>query len=165
MDFRPNIDAVLWFAREVLPSIREERPQVRFWIVGKDPHPRLAPLQQDPGVVVTGFVDDIRPYIGSAALYVIPLRIGGGTRLKVLEAMAMGKAIVSTTVGCEGFDLEQGQHLAIADEAETFARTVVELLDHAERRGELGQTARQYAAAHYDWQMIVPLLEKVYEQS
>jgi glycosyltransferase involved in cell wall biosynthesis len=162
MDFRPNVDAVLWFAQEVLPLIRRERPDVRFWVVGKDPHPRLAPLQQDPGVKVTGYVDDVRPYIASAAIYVIPLRIGGGTRLKVLEAMAMGKAIVSTAVGCEGFDLVPGRELATADDADGFAQAVLELLDDPSRRDELGRTASEYAATRYDWHMIVPLLEEVY---
>jgi len=163
MDFRPNVDAVLWFAQAVLPLIRQESPQTRFWIVGKDPHPRLAPLVADLGIVITGWVEDVRPYIAGAALYVIPLRIGGGTRLKVLEAMAMGKAIVSTTLGCEGFDLTPGQELAIADTPDEFAATVLALLRDAKGRERMGRAAHQYAGSRYDWPMIVPLLERVYE--
>jgi glycosyltransferase involved in cell wall biosynthesis len=163
MDFRPNVDAVLWFAETVLPQIRRESPDTRFWIVGKDPHPRLAPLAADPGIVVTGWVEDVRPYIAAAALYVIPLRIGGGTRLKVLEAMGMGQAIVSTTLGCEGFDLTPDQELSIADTPDQFAAAVLALLRDPERRARMGRTARQYASSRYDWRMIVPLLEQVYE--
>ena len=163
MDFRPNVDAVLWFAQSVLPLIRRESPETRFWAVGKSPHARLAPLAQDPGVVLTGWVEDVRPYIAGASLYVIPLRIGGGTRLKVLEAMGMGKAIVSTALGCEGFDLVPGQELVVADEPAEFAAAVLDLLRNAERRERLGRAARRFAGSRYDWRMIVPRLEKVYE--
>jgi glycosyltransferase involved in cell wall biosynthesis len=163
MDFRPNVDAVLWFAQEVLPLIRRESPETRFWVVGKDPHPRLAVLAGDPGIRLTGWVDDVRPYIAAAAVYLVPLRIGGGTRLKVLEAMAMGKAIVSTTLGCEGFDLVPGQELAIADTPAAFASTVLTLLRDPEHRARLGDAARRFAGARYDWRSIVPLLERVYK--
>jgi glycosyltransferase involved in cell wall biosynthesis len=161
MDFRPNVDAVLWFAQNVLPLIRKEIPDARFWVVGKDPHPRLAPLKKDPAVVLTGWVEDVRPYIAGAAVYVIPLRIGGGTRLKVLEAMGMGKAVVSTSLGCEGFDLVAGQDLILADEPEEFGSSVVALLRDAGRREDLGRAARGFAA-QYDWRAIVPLMEEVY---
>jgi glycosyltransferase involved in cell wall biosynthesis len=164
MDFRPNVDAVSWFAGEVLPSIRREIPEVRLWVVGKDPHPRLAPLIEDPAVVVTGWVEDVRPYIAAAAVYVIPLRIGGGTRLKVLEAMAMGKAIVSTTLGCEGFDLAPGTELVIADAPTQVAAAVLALLRDPQRRKRLGQAARRFAASKYDWRIILPRLERAYER-
>jgi sugar transferase (PEP-CTERM/EpsH1 system associated) len=163
MDFRPNVDAVLWFAQEVLPLVRREAPDVRFWVVGKDPHPRLAPLSGDPAIVVTGCVDDVRPYIAGAAVYAVPLRIGGGTRLKVLEAMAMGKAIVSTALGCEGFDLVPDQELVVADEPAQFAAAVLGLLRDPERRERLGRAARRFAGSRYDWRIIVPRLERIYE--
>jgi glycosyltransferase involved in cell wall biosynthesis len=163
MDFRPNVDAVLWFAREVLPLVHREAPQVRFWVVGKDPHPRLAPLDKDPAVELTGWVEDPRPYIAGAPVYVIPLRIGGGTRLKVLEAMAMGKAIVSTTLGCEGFELVPGQDLMLADRPDDFAGAVLALLRDPERRARLGRAARRFAGSRYDWHIIMPKLERVYE--
>ena len=162
MDFRPNVDAVLWFAGEVLPRIRRESPQTRFWAVGKDPHPRLAPLAEDPAVVLTGRVDDVRPYIAGAGVYVVPLRIGGGTRLKVLEAMAMGKAIVSTSLGCEGFDLVPGQELLTADSPAEFAAAVLALLRDPARRERMGRAARRFAGSRYDWRIIVPRLERSY---
>jgi len=163
MDFRPNVDAVLWFAQEVLPLICREAPKVRFWVVGQNPHPRLAPLAQDPAVVLTGWVEDVRPYVARAAVYVIPLRIGGGTRLKVLEAMAMGKAIVSTALGCEGFNLVPGQELVVADTPAEFAAAVLSLLRNPDRRERLGHAAHRLAGSRYDWHIIVPYLEQVYE--
>ena len=111
--------------------------------------------------MLTGWVEDVRPYIAGAAVYVIPLRIGGGTRLKVLEAMAMGKAIVSTSLGCEGFDLVAGRDLILADEPEQFASSVMSLLRDAARREDLGRAARRFAV-RYDWRAIVPLMEEVY---
>lgn len=162
MDFRPNVDAVLWFAAEVLPLIRRQAPETRFWIVGQNPHARLAPLADEPGVQVTGWVEDQRPYIAAAGVYVIPLRIGGGTRLKVLEAMAMSKAIVSTALGCEGFDLVAGQELIVADEPAAFADAVLALLGDPARRERLGRAARRFAGSRYDWSTIVPKLERVY---
>ena len=162
MDFRPNVDAVLWFAAEVLPLIRRQAPETRFWIVGQNPHARLAPLADEPGVQVTGWVEDQRPYIAAAGVYVIPLRIGGGTRLKVLEAMAMSKAIVSTALGCEGFDLVAGQELIVADKPVAFADAVLALLGDPARRERLGRAARRFAGSRYDWSTIVPKLERVY---
>ena len=163
MDFRPNVDAVLWFVQEVLPLLRLSNPDLRFWVVGQNPHPRLASLADHPGVVVTGRVEDVRPYIAAAGVYVVPLRIGGGTRLKVLEAMAMGKAIVSTRLGCEGFDLVPDQELAIADTPAEFASAVLALLGDPDRRERIGRAARRFAGSRYDWSVIVPRLEKVYE--
>lgn len=165
MDFRPNIDAVLWFCREVLPLLRAEIPTIHFYIVGQKPHRRILPLADNPAVTITGYVDDIRPYIARASLYVVPLRIGGGTRLKVMEAMAMGKAIVSTTLGCEGFEVTDGRELVMADTAADFARRVIELLSDAGARESLGREARRLVKERYDWQAIVPRLDKVYDDT
>ena len=163
MDFRPNVDAVQWFAQGILPLVRREAPETRFWVVGKDPHPRLAPMAEDPAIVITGWVEDVRPYIAGAGVYVIPLRMGGGTRLKVLEAMAMGKAIVSTTVGSEGFDVVSDRELVMADTPSEFAAAVLALLRDPERRQRLGQVAQDFAGSGYDWPIVVPMLERVYE--
>jgi glycosyltransferase involved in cell wall biosynthesis len=164
MDFRPNVDAVVWFCQEVLPLVQREVPDVRFYVVGQSPHRRVLRLADDPAVTVTGHVDDVRPYIASACVYVIPLRIGGGTRLKVLEAMAMGKPIVSTSLGCEGFDgLVPGRELLVGDTPAEFAQRVIELLDDAPQRERLGRAARRFVEEHYDWRLIVPRLERIYE--
>jgi glycosyltransferase involved in cell wall biosynthesis len=165
MDFRPNVDAVLWFCQEVLPLVQRRMPDVRFYIVGQSPHRRVLRLANDPAVTITGYVDDVRPYIAGACVYVIPLRMGGGTRLKVLEAMAMGKPIVSTSLGCEGFEgLVPGRELSVADTPKEFARQVIELLGDAFRRENLGHAARRFVEEQYDWRLIVPKLEQLYEK-
>jgi len=163
MDFRPNVDAVLWFGQKVWPLIQQDVPKARFNVVGRDPHPRLRPLRGLPGITVTGYVEDIRPHIAEAGVYVVPLRVGGGTRLKVLEAMSMSKAIVSTSLGCEGIDMMPGLELLIADEPRSFAKKAVSLMQDRERRIELGLAARRLVEARYDWQHITSLMEQVYE--
>jgi glycosyltransferase involved in cell wall biosynthesis len=165
MDFRPNVDAVLWFAREVLPRIRDRVPDVRFLAVGQRPHRRLDVLRDDPAVTLTGFVEDPRPFIADAAVYVVPLRMGGGTRFKVLEALAMGKPVVSTTLGAEGFPVAHDRELLLADEPGEFAQAVVALLDEPTRGAELGQAGRAFVEERYDWRVIVPLVEAAYESS
>jgi sugar transferase (PEP-CTERM/EpsH1 system associated) len=162
MDFRPNVDAMLWFVRDALPLIRAEIPDVHVDIVGQRPHPRLDPLRENPSVTLTGFVEDVRPYIANAALYVAPLRMGGGTRLKLLEAMAMGKAVVATRLGAEGYPVTDGRELILADTATDFAEGVISLLRSPKRRAALGRTARAFVEQRYDWRAIVPLVESGY---
>ena len=128
MDWLPNEDAVSYFCREILPRIRTDEPEATFTVVGRAPTPAVRRLAAEHRITVTGRVDDVRPYVSDAAVYVVPLRIGGGTRLKIFEAMAMGKAVVSTTVGAEGLPVENGEHLLLADEPHVFARSVVRLL-------------------------------------
>jgi glycosyltransferase involved in cell wall biosynthesis len=165
MDFRPNIDAVLWFGQQVLPLIQAKRPGTTFTIVGQRPHPRLDVLRDLPGITITGHVDDVRPYIVGAKVYVAPLRVGGGTRLKLLEAMAMGKAIVSTTLGAEGYPVVNGKELILADEPEQFAIDVLALLNNSTRRATLGRQGKTFAQANYSWEVLVPRLEKIYASS
>jgi glycosyltransferase involved in cell wall biosynthesis len=162
MDFRPNVDAVLWFAREVLPRIRAEVPETRLVVVGQRPHRRLDALWKDPAVTLTGWVEDTRPYIADAAVYVVPLRMGGGTRLKLLEAMAMGKPMVSTRLGAEGYPVTHGRELLLADTPADFAAAVVALLRSPEQQAELGRVARAFVERWYDWRVIVPQVEAVY---
>ena len=163
MDFRPNIDAVLWFGQQVLPLIQAQRPETTFAIVGQRPHPRLDVLKNIPGLTITGYVDDVKPYIAGAAVYVAPLRVGGGTRLKLMEAMAMGKAIVSTRVGAEGFPVTDQQELIFADEPEQFAKNVLALLENPVRQAELGQAGKSFAQANYGWDSLIPRFEKIYQ--
>ncbi len=162
MDFRPNVNAVWWFWRSVWPQVRQAHPQARLWVVGQKPSPRLDPLRADPSVTLTGEVEDTRPFIAQADVYVAPLLAGGGTRLKLLEAMAMHKAIVSTSLGCEGFDVVSGRELIIADTPAAFAGAVNALLGDPQRRQELGERAYRFVSNGWDWSAIVPRLEAVY---
>ena len=162
MDFRPNVDAMLWFYRHVWPRIVAEVPEAHGYIVGKNPDPRLAALSDDPSVTVTGHVPDISPYFGGADVYVVPLRIGGGTRLKVLEAMAAGLPIVTTSLGAEGIDLTPNVHARVADRPAEYAAAVVTLLRDAVHAQALGAAARQFAVERYAWRRIIPRLEDVY---
>ena len=164
MDFRPNVDAVLWFAQKVLPRVRAQAPGVHLFVVGQRPHRRLDGLRSDPAVTLTGWVEDVRPYIAQAAVYVAPLRIGGGTRLKLLEAMAMGKAVVATCLGAEGYPVTDARELLLADTPADFTSAVVTLLRSPDRRAELGQTARAFVERLYDWRVIVPRVETVYRR-
>ena len=162
MDFRPNIDAMLWFAQEVWPAVRQAHPNAKLFIVGQKPSTRLDGLRSDPNIVLTGEVEDIRPHIAQASVYIAPLRIGSGTRFKLLEAMAMRKAIVSTSLGCEGFDVAHGREMLIADTPATFAQAINTLLGDEAQRKTIGQAAHQFVSATYDWGAIVPKLEAIY---
>jgi glycosyltransferase involved in cell wall biosynthesis len=159
MDWLPNEDAMVFFCRDVLPLIRKEEPDVTLSIVGRAPTPAVIALGQKPGVIVTGRVDDVRPYVRDAAVYVVPLRIGGGTRLKIFEAMAMAKAIVSTTVGAEGLPVIDGTHVRLADEPQAFADAVIELLRDVDRRRALETAARALVLERYDWSAVAGQLE------
>lgn len=165
MDFRPNVDAALWFARQILPRVRKAVPGVHFTIVGQKPHPRLDALQRDPAITLTGRVPDIQPYITAADVYVAPLRMGSGTRLKLLEAMAMGRAVVSTRLGAEGLDAVNGRDLLLADMPDDFAQAVISLLRDAERRRTLGANAAALVHERYDWSVVIPRLVEVYDQA
>ena len=162
MNFRPNVDAVLWFAREVLPRIQASVSDVCFLVVGQRPHRRLDPLRRKPAITLTGWVEDVRPYFAQATVYVAPLRMGGGTRLKLLEAMAMGTPIVATSLGAEGYPVQDGRELILADTPAAFAEGVIALLRDKERRAELTRAARTFVEERYDWQAIVPRVEEVY---
>ena len=162
MDYRPNIDAALWFIEAILPRIRAVRPEVQFYVVGQKPPEQLRRLHGQHGVVVTGVVEDPRPYIAAAAVYVAPLRMGGGTRFKLLEAMAQGRPIVSTTLGAEGFAVQSGRELLLADRPADFAGAVLRLLETPAEAQGLAQAGRAFARAGYDWSVIVPKLEAAY---
>lgn len=166
MNMFANRDAVMFFLDEIWPRVAAAHPTVRFFAVGQDPPPELlARAAADARVVVTGYVKDIREHIGPASVYVVPLRVGGGTRLKVLDAMAMGKAMVSTSVGCEGIGITPGTHLLIADAPEAFADTVNGLLADAARRRALGAAARALVEREYAWPAIGETLMGAYARA
>ena len=162
MDWYPNEDAVGFFVDEVLPLIQEKVSNVTFSIVGGNPSARVRKLAEREGVVVTGRVPEIKPYFAEATVFVVPLRIGSGTRLKILEALAMGKAIVSTSVGAEGLDLRNGEEIFIADEPTAFADAVTRLLMDSELRRRIGENGRARVEQDYDWQRIGEKLHGVY---
>lgn len=160
MDYRPNVDAVIWFCAEIWPRVRAAVPTARFQVVGRDPTPAVRALAALPGVEVTGEVPDDRPHIAGADVYVLPMRFGGGIRFKLLQALAMARATVSTPLGAEGVEgLEDGVHLCLAAEAGLFAERVVALLGQPAERARLGGAGRALVVARYDWRAILPRLE------
>jgi len=163
MSYRPNGDAVLYFCREILPRIRRMIGEVEMWIVGKDPLPEVRQLNGD-GVYVTGRVDDVVPYYSRSTACVVPLRAGGGTRLKILEAMALGRPVVSTSVGAEGLDVVDGEHLLIADSPEQFAEKTVRLLTDRALYQRITTNARQLVVTRYDWDAIAGQLMQIYAE-
>jgi glycosyltransferase involved in cell wall biosynthesis len=152
MDWKPNIDGVEYFCKEIWPLILARIPGARFRIVGRDPDSRVRRLASD-SVEVTGSVPSIVDHLRHAAVFVVPLRIGGGTRIKIYEAMAMGKATVSTTIGAEGLDVDNEHDILLADRPAPFADAVCSLLLDGERRRRLGKSASA-TAAKYDWSEI-----------
>ncbi len=163
MDWQPNEDAVLYFIDAILPRIRRARPAVSLTVVGRNPSRRLQRRAVEAGVRLTGTVDDVRAFVAEAAVVVVPLRVGGGTRLKIFEALAMGKAVVSTTVGAEGLPLIDGTHWMRADEPAAFAAAVVALLRNPARRRQLGTAGRRLVEEHYSWAQIAAAFETLIE--
>jgi glycosyltransferase involved in cell wall biosynthesis len=165
MDFRPNVDAVRWFTEEVWPIIRAERPGARFYIVGRNPTREVQALGRLPGITVTGSVDDPRSWVAAATVYVVPMRMGGGVRLKVLQAMAMGCALVSTPMGMEGIEVQPGKEALMARSPQAFAEATISILSDPQRRAKLGLAARETAATHYAWPTLLPVLDSIYPLS
>lgn len=159
MHYAPNTEAMLYFAAEIWPLIQQQAPEVSLKIVGGAPPAEIRQLADLPNVTVTGSVPDVRPYLANAQVIVAPLRIGGGTRLKILEAMAMGRAIVSTSIGCEGLEVQNGRHLLVADEPSEFATRVTELLRDPARRADLGREGRRLVEERYDWRALGAQME------
>jgi polysaccharide biosynthesis protein PslH len=163
MDWLPNEDAMRFFCQDVLPLIRAEEPRTRLSIVGRTPTPAVRALA-DEHIEVTGTVADVRPYMRKAAVFIVPLRIGGGTRLKIFEAMAMGQAVVSTTVGAEGLPVIDGEHALIADGPRAFAAAVVSLLRDPQRRQSLADAARKLVVDRYGWSAAGDVLDAALTQ-
>src|SRR5579859_1708176 len=152
MDYYPNVKATLFFAQHCWPRIRAAVPDATWLIVGVNPPPTVQRLAHLPGVTVTGWVPDVRPYLASSAVAIVPLEIGSGTRLKILEALAMQKAVVSTSLGCEGLALTPGQHLMVADQPDAFAEAVIAFLKNPARRASFGAAGRALVEATYSWE-------------
>ncbi len=163
MDWLPNEDAVLFFCKDILPLIWKDKPEVKFYVVGKAPSSAIQELaRKDPRIIVTGRVDDVRPIMAKAKVFVVPMRVGGGTRLKILEAMAMQKAVVSTKVGAEGIQYTEGKNILIGDSPEAFAKQVIAALNDSAKTTEIGILARDLVCRQYDWNSIGERLWSIY---
>ena len=163
MHYRPNIDGAVYFVQEIFPRILAVRPDTVFYIVGAGATDELKRLE-NANVVVTGTVPDVRPYAHDASVFVVPLRMGGGTRLKVLEGLSMEKPVVSTSVGCEGIDVVHGEHLLIADDPAAFANAVLELMRNRDLAARLGKQGRTLTEDRYKWESVVSRLEAFYDR-
>jgi sugar transferase (PEP-CTERM/EpsH1 system associated) len=154
MDWLPNEDGMLYFVRDILPLVRQAEPGATLSIIGRAPTPAVRRLAEQRGIEVTGSVDDVRPHVAAGSVYIVPLRIGGGTRLKIFEAMGMAKAVVSTTIGAEGLPVTNGRDIAIADEAAAFAAAIVRLIRDDAARTRLEDAARRLVVERYDWSAV-----------
>jgi glycosyltransferase involved in cell wall biosynthesis len=162
MDWMPNIDAVRWFTSEVLPIIRRRRPECFLTIAGRRPTAGIRSLAaRDARIQVTGTVPDVRPILWGAAVAIVPLRIGGGTRLKIYEAMAAKVPVVSTAVGAEGLDVRDGENILIADSARDFADACLALLDDANARRALTRAAWEMVSSCYSWDVVARKFEQL----
>ena len=162
MSFAPNVEAVLWFSREVMPLLLARRPGVRFRIVGRDPSSAVMALAEDPAIEVTGFVDDVRPWLAGSAVVVVPMVSGSGVKNKLLEAMAIGRPIVTTSLGVESLDIEPGRDLLVADDPATTAETIDRLLGDPEMQARLGAAARERVVAKYSWDACAARYDELY---
>jgi glycosyltransferase involved in cell wall biosynthesis len=166
MDWLPNIDGMRWFCADVLPLIRRRRPDCPLAIVGREPSREMQALaERDPLIQVTGTVPDVRPYLWKSAVSIVPLRIGGGTRMKIYEAMAARVAVVSTTVGAEGLDVNPPRDIRISDTAADFAAQCLELLDNEAARNDQADAAWRLVAENFGWDSIAKQFESILEST
>lgn len=165
LTFPANYEAVTFFLRDVFPLIERELPDIELRITGKHGNLPLPIDASDGRVVLTGYVDDVRPLIAESWVSVVPLLAGGGTRLKILEAMALGTPVVSTSKGAEGLTAESGRHLIVVDRPEEFAAAVVRLCRDERQRAQLSAQARRFVAEHYDWSAVTPRFVALVEQA
>ena len=160
-----NADGVEYFLKTVWPKIQDKEKGVKCLIIGQNPSKQLQRLADETGAEMLGFVEDVRPFLARAGLMIVPIRIGSGTRLKILSAMAMGKAVVSTSVGCEGIEARDGQEVLIADTPDDMARQVVEVLRNPDIRKRLGENGRKLVEEKYSWAIIGRIMEDVYQEA
>lgn len=166
MDWLPNEDGIGWFAREIYPIIKAKIPQASLTVVGRNPFASLVEMsRKDASINVTGRVADVRPFMSAASVYVVPLRIGGGTRLKIYEAMAMRLPIVSTTVGAEGLPIEDGEEIVLRDTPQAFANAVVELLTDKKHAQKIGSAAEKNVRENFGWRRVAENFAEICEKA
>ena len=164
MDYAPNVDSALFFCKEIFPLVQAQVPQARVLVVGADPLPEVRALAADPAVEITGYVDDVLPYYQRSCLSAVSLRAGSGTRLKILEAMALGRPVVSTTLGCEGLDVTPDDNILVADSPTDFGTQTVRLLTDLDLRRRLVGNGRRLVETVYDWEVVGQRLLQTYEE-
>jgi glycosyltransferase involved in cell wall biosynthesis len=179
MFWPPNVDGVLWFAREVFPLVRQQVPEARFYVVGRNPPKAVRRLQSSyqpsaishrPSaishqlIVVTGYAEDPTLYFADSAVFIVPLRAGGGMRVKILDAWAKRIPIVSTTIGCEGIEVRDGENILIADTPQDFAQAVVAVIRDSDLAQRLAENGRRLVEEKYDWRVVYRDLDEVYEE-
>ena len=157
----PNADAVLYFARVIWPQVKEQSPELKFTIVGQAPPPEIKRLEDDPAVVVTGRVADVTPYLKKSTIFICPVRLGGGFRGKILEAMAIGRPIVSTSLGAEGIPAQSGKNIILADTPEDFAQGIDRLLQDNHLYNQVSTLGRELVEDKYAWEKGVEVLEDI----
>jgi len=166
MDWLPNEDAIVYFSQAILPLIKQQCPEISLAVVGRSPSRKLQALAQtEKSIRLTGWVEDIRPYVARGSICIVPLRIGGGTRLKIFEAMAMSKAVVSTSIGAEGLPVRSGENILLADTPQDFADAVISLLRDPDRRKRLGAAARALVQEKYSWRIVAERFAAILEEA
>jgi len=163
MNWLPNIEAINWFCKEVLPLVKKKIPKIKLYIVGKEPPNSIRNLANH-NVFITGFVKDVREYIAKGQIFIVPLKTGSGMRIKILNSLAMGKAIVSTSVGCEGIEVTDGENIFIADSKEEFTEKILCLLNNESKRKRLGENGLKLVKKKYRWEKIVENIENEYKE-
>lgn len=164
MDYQPNVDAVLYFIKEIFPVIKRKTKNIKFIIVGSNPAKEIKQLENNKDIIVTGYVNDVRPFYEQCALSVVPLRAGGGTRLKILESMAFGRPVISTSIGCEGLHVCNNENIIISDKPEEFARKTIELLQNVNFREKISKNGRNLVEHNYSWGSIAKKQIQIYEK-
>jgi glycosyltransferase involved in cell wall biosynthesis len=166
LHYPPNADGIRWFFEQVYPKVRDIDPDANLTIIGKNPPPEFIRFaeQNSEHVSVTGYVPDLEPFLKNAAVLVIPVRAGGGMRVRILEGFAYGEAIVTTTMGLEGIDAESGKEVIVADTPQDFAEAVLELLGNYELRNEIAKNGRDLVERKYDWQVVLQKVQDIYQE-
>jgi glycosyltransferase involved in cell wall biosynthesis len=159
MYWPPNVDGVLWFAHEVFPLVRSQIPDAKYCVVGKNPPAAVQSLNHQPGMVVTGYVEDPQPYLMESAVIIVPVRAGGGMRVKIIDGWLRGIPMVSTTIGAEGIDVQPGENILIADDAQAFAKAVIKLIQDRNYAQSLAAKGRAWAEEKYNWRVVYPALD------
>jgi glycosyltransferase involved in cell wall biosynthesis len=164
MSWPPNIDSMLYFAKDIMPIIKKQFPGCTLTIAGSNPSPVIQALASEPDISVTGFVDDVDEIARNCGVFIVPLRSGSGVRVKILNALAMGLPIVSTTIGVEGLDVRNGEHLLIADTPADFAESVIRVLTDSDLAQKLGENGRKFVCENYSWETVSKRLLNIYSK-